>query len=279
MLELDGTIWLRAGDNNWGGHGRIALLSAIGQTGSITAGAKAVGLSYKAAWDAIDTMNNLAGEPLVVRTTGGKGGGGSVLTPRAERLIESFRMLEAEHRRFVARLDAVSQAAAGATSEDANLLRRLMLRTSARNALFGTVESVVSGAVNDVVTLRLPGGQAVSATITQESTHALGLAPGVQAVALIKAPAVMLLRRMGDGDGVGDWRISAENQLPCVVTEVREGAVQSEVRLRLLDAETTSAETVLVAMLSRSAVELLALAEGVEAVAVFEASSVMLGLV
>lgn len=69
MLELDGTIWLRAGDNNWGGHGRIALLDAIGQTGSITAAAKAVGLSYKAAWDAIDTMNNLAGEPLVVRTT------------------------------------------------------------------------------------------------------------------------------------------------------------------------------------------------------------------
>ena len=277
MLELDGTIWLRAGENNWGGHGRIALLSAIGQTGSITAAAKAVGLSYKAAWDAIDTMNNLAGEPLVVRTTGGKGGGGSVLTPRAERLIESFRVLEAEHRRFVARLDAASQLATGAASEDVNLLRRLMLRTSARNTLFGTVEAIVSGAVNDVVTLRLPGGQAVSATITQESTHALGLAPGVQAVALIKAPAVMLLRRMGDG--VGEWRVSAENQLPCVVTEVREGAVQSEVRLRLLDADTASAETVLVAMLSRSTVELLALAEGVEAVAVFEASSVMLGLV
>ncbi|WP_324778107.1 winged helix-turn-helix domain-containing protein, partial [Ralstonia pickettii] len=78
MLELDGTIWLRAGEDNWGGRGRIELLAAIGQTGSITAGAKAVGLSYKAAWDAIDTMNNLAGEPLVVRTTGGKGGGGSV---------------------------------------------------------------------------------------------------------------------------------------------------------------------------------------------------------
>ena len=269
MLELDGTIWLRAGDNNWGGHGRIALLSAIGQTGSITAGAKAVGLSYKAAWDAIDTMNNLAGEPLVVRTTGGKGGGGSVLTPRAERLIESFRVLEAEHRRFVERLDAAAETA----SEDANLLRRLMLRTSARNALFGTVEAVASGAVNDVVTLRLPGGHAVSATITQESTHALGLAPGVQAVALIKAPAVMLLR------GAGGWRLSAENQLPCVVTEVREGAVQSEVRLRLLDAESASAETVLVAMLSRSAVEVLELTEGVEAVAVFEASSVVLGLV
>jgi molybdate transport system regulatory protein len=144
MLELDGTIWLRAGEDNWGGRGRIELLAAIGQTGSITAGAKAVGLSYKAAWDAIDTMNNLAGEPLVVRTTGGKGGGGSVLTPRAQRLIESFRVLEAEHRRFVERLDAAAQAA----SEDVHLLRRLMLRTSARNTLFGTVESVAPGAVN-----------------------------------------------------------------------------------------------------------------------------------
>lgn len=269
MLELDGTIWLRAGEDNWGGHGRIELLSAIGQTGSITAGAKAVGLSYKAAWDAIDTMNNLAGEPLVVRTTGGKGGGGSVLTPRAQRLIDSFRMLEAEHRRFVERLDAAAQTA----REDATLLRRLMLRTSARNTLFGTVESVASGAVNDAVTLRLPGGQAVVATITQESTQTLGLAPGVHAVALIKAPAVMLLR------GSGEWRLSAENQLPCVVTEIRDGAVQAEVRLRLLDAHAASAgETVLVAMLSRTAVETLALAEGVEAVAVFEASSVILGL-
>ncbi|SFP53066.1 TOBE domain-containing protein [Ralstonia sp. NFACC01] len=269
MLELDGTIWLRAGEDNWGGRGRIELLAAIGQTGSITAGAKAVGLSYKAAWDAIDTMNNLAGEPLVVRTTGGKGGGGSVLTPRAQRLIESFRALEAEHRRFVERLDAAAQAA----SEDVNLLRRLMLRTSARNTLFGTVESVAPGAVNDVVTLRLPGGQAVAATITQESTRVLGLAPGVQAVALIKAPAVMLMR------GAGEWRVSAENQLPCVVTEIRDGAVQAEVRLRLLDANAALAgETVLVAMLSRTAVETLALAEGVKAVAVFEASSVILGL-
>lgn len=268
MLELDGTIWLRAGEDNWGGRGRIELLAAIGQTGSITAGAKAVGLSYKAAWDAIDTMNNLAGEPLVVRTTGGKGGGGSVLTPRAQRLIESFRVLEAEHRRFVARLDAAAQAA----HEDVDMLRRLMLRTSARNTLFGTVETVTPGAVNDAITLRLPGGQAVVATITQESTQALGLAPGANVVALIKAPAMMLLR------GAGEWKLSAENQLPCVVTEIREGAVQSEVRLHLQDANAAACDTVLVAMLSRSAVESLALAEGVDCVAVFEASSVILGL-
>ncbi|MGF2531669.1 TOBE domain-containing protein, partial [Ralstonia pseudosolanacearum] len=122
------------------------------------------------------------------------------------------------------------------------------------------------------VTLRLPGGQPVVATITRESTQALGLKPGVDAVALIKAPAVMLLR------GAGDWRLSAENQLLCEVTEIREGAVQTEVRLRLRDAGAAATQTVLAAMASRTAVEAMALAEGVEVVAVFEASSVILGL-
>jgi molybdate transport system regulatory protein len=83
---------------------------------------------------------------------------------------------------------------------------------------------------------------------------------------------MMLLR------GAGEWKLSAENQLPCVVTEIREGAVQSEVRLHLQDANAAACDTVLVAMLSRSAVESLALAEGVDCVAVFEASSVILGL-
>ncbi|MCA8155221.1 LysR family transcriptional regulator, partial [Burkholderia contaminans] len=63
-LELGGELWLRAGEQTLGGATRIALLAAIGDTGSITRAAKAVGLSYKAAWDAVDTMNNLAGEPL-----------------------------------------------------------------------------------------------------------------------------------------------------------------------------------------------------------------------
>lgn len=80
-LALSGELWLHAGGQTLGGAARIALLAAIGETGSITRAAKAVGLSYKGAWDAIDTMNNLAGEPLVLRATGGKGGGGTTLTP------------------------------------------------------------------------------------------------------------------------------------------------------------------------------------------------------
>ncbi|WP_129559352.1 winged helix-turn-helix domain-containing protein, partial [Bordetella pertussis] len=81
-LQLDGTLWLRSGDQPWGGQHRIDLLAQIEATGSISAAARAAGMSYKGAWDAIDAMNNLAGEPLVLRSAGGRGGGGTRLTDR-----------------------------------------------------------------------------------------------------------------------------------------------------------------------------------------------------
>ncbi|MWU56387.1 LysR family transcriptional regulator, partial [Escherichia coli] len=126
------------------GAARIALLAAIGATGSITAAAKAVGLSYKAAWEAVDAMNNLAGVALVVRSTGGKGGGGTTLTPRAERLIETYRGLEHEHRKFIERASAAIDDFAG----DWAMIGRIGMKTSARNQLYGTVESITRGAVN-----------------------------------------------------------------------------------------------------------------------------------
>ncbi|MCP5821479.1 LysR family transcriptional regulator, partial [Klebsiella pneumoniae] len=65
---------------------RIALLKQIEQTGSISQGAKNAGISYKSAWDAINDMNTLSEHTLVERATGGKGGGGAVLTRYGQRL-------------------------------------------------------------------------------------------------------------------------------------------------------------------------------------------------
>lgn len=107
-------------------------------------------------------MNNLTDEPLVTRTTGDKGGSSSVLTSCAQRLIEGFRVLEAEHHRFVEHPDAAARIASG----DVNLLCRLMLRTSVHNTLFGTVGSVAPGAVNDMVALRPLGERVVATAIT-----------------------------------------------------------------------------------------------------------------
>lgn len=263
-LELGGELWLRAGEQTLGGATRIALLAAIGDTGSITRAAKAVGLSYKAAWDAVDTMNNLAGEPLVARSTGGKGGGGTTLTPRATSLIAAFRTIEREHRRFI---EAASAAVAG-FDVDWALIGRIGMKTSARNQLFGKVASIVRGTVNDEVTLTLPGGQPIVTVLTHESADALGLQVGANACALVKASWVVL----AVDDGEPELKVSARNQLRGSVETVAAGAVNSEVTLALDGGGT------LTAVVTNDSVEALQLDAGERAIALFKASSVILAV-
>jgi molybdate transport system regulatory protein len=129
-IALRGQLWMTVGGVNLGGPGRIELLARIAELGSITQAAKAMKMSYKAAWDAIDHMNNLARQPLVERMVGGKGGGATRLTARGERLVASFRMIEQAHRRFVDQLsDEIEMAIVGGA------------RRSARNRLTGTLSA------------------------------------------------------------------------------------------------------------------------------------------
>ncbi|CAN7630551.1 TOBE domain-containing protein [Caballeronia sp. LjRoot29] len=266
-IEVAGSVWFQSGDATLGGAARIALLAAIQQTGSITGAAKAVGMSYKAAWDAIDTMNNLAGTTLVVRATGGKGGGGTTLTPKALRLIDTYRVIEREHRAFLERAGAAIEGFA----QDWRLIGRIGMKTSARNQLFGTVSKVTRGSVNDEVDLRLSGGQSIVAVVTHESTASLGLKEGVEAFALVKASWVMLM--VDDAEGSSEpMRISARNQLRGKVSSVTPGAVNAEVSLALDDATTVTA------IITNESVATLGLVQGQAAIAAFKASSVILGV-
>lgn len=258
-FELKGALSLHAGDRPLGGPERIELLAAIGETGSISAAARAVGMSYKGAWDAIDAMNNLADEPLVVRAVGGRRGGGTTLTPRGQRLVEVFRAMADEHARYVARLGALGEA----SLRDLQLMRRFALRTSARNQLAATVVGVRSGKVNDVVELRLSGGQRLTASITRQSTRDLGLAVGSEAIALIKASAVALARSDDDAD--------AGNRLAGTVVAIHRDAADAEVRLEL------DGGGVLVAVVPPDRIDALQLAEGRPVQALIEASGVLLG--
>ena len=63
-LELQGSVWISVGDQNLGGSERFGLLRAVASEGSITQAAKAYGISYKAAWDALEAMNTLVGAGL-----------------------------------------------------------------------------------------------------------------------------------------------------------------------------------------------------------------------
>lgn len=84
-----------AGDSIALGPGKIDLLEAIQQKGSISQAAKEIKLSYKRAWDMVDTMNHCFKEPLVISSTGGKGGGGAHLTPLGNQMILLYREMEA----------------------------------------------------------------------------------------------------------------------------------------------------------------------------------------
>lgn len=261
-LGLQGAVWLTAGSESLGGRGRVGLLRCIAEQGSITQAAKAMGMGYKAAWDAVDRMNTLAGEPLVQRTTGGRGGGSTTLTARGAQLVARFEQLDAAHQRFVRLLsdDAVD------LHTDFTVLRTLNMKTSARNQFVGTVSAVRSGAVNDEVELSLGGGARIVAIVSRESTQHLGLRVHMTAFALIPSGAILLAT---DLQGA---RVSARNQLPGTVTRVTPGAVNAEVLLALAGGE-TMAITV-----TQPSVQALGLAEGVAATALFKASSVILGV-
>lgn len=97
-LKLHGRVWLTLDGKNVVGHGRVELLRRIGETGSISKAAKSMKMSYKAAWDAVDAMNNALGTPVVESATGGSKGDGSRLTEFGQRLITEFELMEARHR-------------------------------------------------------------------------------------------------------------------------------------------------------------------------------------
>lgn len=78
------------------GRGKVALLEAIEHTGSISAAARAIGMSYKRAWDLVDDANRMFGAPLVSGKTGGRGGGGAALTDRGREVIACYRRFEAQ---------------------------------------------------------------------------------------------------------------------------------------------------------------------------------------
>ena len=261
-IELHGSIWMTVGGTNFGGKGRIGLLAQIAESGSISKAARAIGMSYKAAWDAIDLMNNLAGQPLVERVVGGKGGGGTRLTRRGQQLIDNFNILENEHRRFVEQLCAQADGIA----DDYLLIRRMSMKTSARNQFQGKVSAFHRGAVNDEIELEIPGGHRIVATITHESSESLGLKVGSEAFALVKASSVIL------ATGNDGMRLSARNHLAGNITRVQPGAVNTEVTL-----EIGTGVTVAAVVTNESAQEL-ALAEGQRAEAIFKAASVIIGV-
>ncbi|WP_367026881.1 TOBE domain-containing protein [Methylococcus sp. ANG] len=140
------------------------------------------------------------------------------------------------------------------------------MKTSARNQYFGKITAVNVGGVNAEVAVGLQGGQSIVAAITKESVEKLGVKVGGDAVALVKAPQVIIVT-----DTAG-YRLSARNQLSGKVSRIHKGAVNSDVIIDLGGGETVAAT------ITNDSLEALGLAEGQTATAVFKAGSVILGV-
>ena len=248
----------------WSGdeHSTIALLEQIDSCGSINRAAKAVGLSYKAAWEKIERLNNLSARPLVIRQVGGSGGGGTALTDQGKELLRQFALLQRE---FAAFIDFF-----GTRPEDALsaliALRRFEMKVSARNVWAGKVTSIDKGAVNSVVTVNLQGGDTVVAVITDNSVTRLGLEPGTEVLAMVKAPSIIL------GRNVKRENLSASNVLTGKVGRIVPGVVNDEVIVDLPGGNTVTAIN------TSESVRSLGIAPGVEVAAIFKASSVLLAV-
>ncbi len=94
-------LWISGPRGGYLGLGKVALLEAIAEKGSISQAAKAIGMSYKRAWQLVEELNALGDTPMVVTETGGAHGGGTRLTERGERAIRLYREFEIEFAAFV----------------------------------------------------------------------------------------------------------------------------------------------------------------------------------
>jgi len=162
---------------------RILILQLVGAHGSISQAARVAGVSYKAAWQALHTLTNLAGEALVDSSVGGAGGGGARLTPAGERLLHAATRLAQARQAVLSQLGAADDAIAAP-------------RTSMRNHLRARVLELVGAGPREPmvrVRLALDGGAELAALITRESAELLGLAPGLALLALTKATAVRVV--------------------------------------------------------------------------------------
>jgi molybdate transport system regulatory protein len=141
------------------------------------------------------------------------------------------------------------------------------MKASARNQFNGTVSEVRIGSVNTEVHILLKGGETIVATITKESAETMGIKIGKEVIALVKAPQIIIV------SDFGGYRISARNQLPGTVTQIKPGAVNSEV-----DIESKGGEQI-AATVTNDSVETLGLRKGQPVTAIFKAGAVILAVV
>lgn len=258
--KIDALLALRSEGRFLVGRDRIKLLEAVAEYGSITKAAKVVGFSYKTAWDAVNSINNLLPSPAFVTKAGGRAGGGAEVTAEGRRLIATFHRLEE-------RLSRISSLIAeeGLEDQDDFLLWSVGIKISTRNVFQTEVVQVKKWPVDVEVTLRVSAENSILAIVTNDAATELGLEPGRKVLALIKSSFVNLSPLDHAPSG-------ARNRFIGKVTRRIDAERNSEILLDI------GAGKTMTAVVPRQTAEDLGLAEGEEAVATFNATNVILAV-
>ncbi len=259
--KIDAFLALRSSDGRLlVGRDRARLLEAVAEHRSITAAAKALGYSYKTAWEAVDAINNLLPTPAFVTKAGGRVGGGAEITAEGRRLLAAFDRLEE-------RLGKISAliATEGAEGLESALSWTIGRKISARNAFRTEVIAVRSWSVDVEVLLKLSDQVTIHAVVTNASVQDLELVSGRKVLALIKASFVRIV-----GDEAG--RLLKRNRFVGTVRSVVEAEVNAEIVVDLGDGKT------IVVVQPRREIEELGVIEGREVTATFDADHVILAV-
>lgn len=201
----------------------LQLLLALEDTGSINQAAKVVGLQYKSAWQKITQICNLLPYPLLMKSCGGSGGGGSVFTKEGQKLINNLKIMQKEFSQFIQFVSEHPEEA----SQTLKTLRRIEMQLSARNVWIGKITTIEDGAVNSIIHIELKGGDKLSTVITEGSVRRLGLEENQEVMAIVKAPHVLLALE------VNPVTISARNILNGTISNIITGAVNDEITISL----------------------------------------------
>lgn len=239
---------------------RIELLKAIKNCGSISKAAKEVPMSYKKAWEAIDSMNNLSSTPIVQTETGGKGGGGTNLTPYGENLLNTYETLKKEQIKFLQNLEKIADIDTGTLKT----IGRLAMQISARNQINGIVEYINEDSVNAEVFLKLKSGYTIVSTITKGAISNLDLKVKDEATAIFKSNNVLLTTDIG-------LNISARNKLHGIIDSINKSEINSEIIINIGNGDKIAC------VVTSGSLQGLNLSIGQEVNALIKASDIMIG--
>ena len=194
---------------------RMDILRRLQDAGSISEAARRAGVSYKAAWQAIDILSNLAGTPLVEKVVGGSGGGGAQLTAAGKELIKASAELELAKSQLLKKSPSAS-------ATDPITQGMLGLQTTMRNQFPATVTGIAKKAGSVRVTLTTKGASVFHARITSASAELFELHIGQKVMVLFKATAVQIMHSAVD---------ASKNIVPGVVIRKSRGGQSGELNL------------------------------------------------